>query len=82
MPIDERAKQFALENVVYDTIEVEVGRVLDGEFSTYLNGKALTLTWSEEMSSSGEPGEDLLVVDQDGTEWVLDIEVALRRRRP
>lgn len=78
--LKQHEKAAVLEGAVYDEIEHRVVGDLESGIVRYVNGEKLELKWSDEMSTDGGPGDDLLVVDQDGTEYVLDIEVFLRAR--
>jgi hypothetical protein len=78
--MSDRSEVAALEDAVYESMEATVQERLHRGYYSWLGVKQLTLRWSDEMSTEAEVGEDLLVVDQDGNEYVLDIEAFLRKR--
>lgn len=78
--MSDRPEIAALEDAVYESMEATVQDRLHRGYYTWLGTKQLTLKWSDEMPTEDVGGEDLLVVDQDGTEYVLDIEAFLRKR--
>lgn len=69
-----------LEAAVYDEIEHRIVGDLESGIVRYLQGRKLELTWSDDMPVGGDSGDDILVKDHDGVEYVLDIEVFLRKR--